>query len=78
MADLPHPEIFEAATRWVRPEDVQKAIPCGPDVERHVAAVRRYREAGFDHLVLIGIGPDQEGFLRFFERELAPALRTAA
>ena len=33
--------------------------------------------AGFshDHVVLIGVGPDQEGFLRFWELELAPRLR---
>jgi G6PDH family F420-dependent oxidoreductase len=75
MSDLPNPENFEAATAWIRPEDVATAIPCGPDPERHVAAVRRYREAGFDHVVLVGVGPDQEGFLRFWREELAPRLR---
>src|SRR5947207_1880330 len=71
MTELPDPEAFEAATRWVRPEDVAKQIACGPDPERHAAAVRKYVDAGFDHIVLIGVGPDQEGFLRFWEHELA-------
>jgi G6PDH family F420-dependent oxidoreductase len=75
MTDLPSPRGFEAATRWVRPEDLASEIPCGPDPERHVAAIRKYRDAGFDHLVLVGIGPDQDGFLRFWESELAPRLR---
>jgi len=75
MADRPNPSSFEAATRWVRREDVAEQIPCGPDAERHLAAIRRYRDAGFDHVVLIGIGPDQDGFLRFWEKELAPRLR---
>jgi G6PDH family F420-dependent oxidoreductase len=75
MAELPGPAAFEAATQWVRPDDVAERIACGPDPERHVAAVRRYLDAGFDHLVLVGVGPDQEGFLRFWERELAPRLR---
>ena len=75
MPDLPNPANFEAATRFVRPEDVAKSIPCGPDPERHVAAVKKYLDAGFDHLVLIGIGPDQDGFLDFWERQLAPRLR---
>jgi hypothetical protein len=44
-------------------------------VARHVAAVPPNREAGYDHLILIGIGPDQVGFFRFWERELVPALR---
>jgi G6PDH family F420-dependent oxidoreductase len=75
MSDLPHPENFEAATRLVRPEDVARAIPCGPDPEPHLAAIHRFRDAGFDHLVLIGVGPDQEGFLRFWRDGLAPRLR---
>jgi G6PDH family F420-dependent oxidoreductase len=75
MAELPRPDAFEAATRWVRPQDVAQYVACGPDPERHVAAVRRYVDAGFDHVVVIGVGPDQEGFLRFWEHELGPKLR---
>ncbi len=74
MADLPNVENFEGATRWVRPEDVTRVIPCGPDPERHLGVIRRYQDAGFDHLVLVGVGPDQEGFLRFWRDELAPRL----
>jgi hypothetical protein len=75
MAELPGPAGFEAATPWVRPEDVAQQIACGPDPERHVDAVRKYVDAGFDHIVVIGVGPDQEGFLRFWEQELAPKVR---
>ena len=75
MAELPRPDAFEAATRWIRPQDVTQYVACGPDAERHVAAIRKYVEAGFDHIVVIGVGPDQHGFLRFWEKELWPALR---
>jgi G6PDH family F420-dependent oxidoreductase len=75
MAELPVPASFEAAARWVRPDDVAQQIPCGPDPERHVAAVRKFVSAGYDHLVLVGVGPDQEGFLSFWQKELAPRLR---
>jgi hypothetical protein len=34
-ADLPNPESFEAATAFVRPEDVGEQLGCGPDVEEH-------------------------------------------
>jgi hypothetical protein len=34
------------------------------------AAIRKYIDAGFDHIVLTQIGPDQE-CLRLFENELA-------
>jgi G6PDH family F420-dependent oxidoreductase len=75
MSDLPHPTSFEAATAYIRPEDVAEKIACGPDPERHLASVRKFRDAGFDHVVLVGVGPDQEGFLRFWREELAPRLR---
>lgn len=75
MPELPTPASFEAALAHVHPEDVAKQISCGPDPERHVQAIRKYAEAGFDHLVLVGVGPDQAGFLRFWKEELSPRLR---
>jgi hypothetical protein len=36
--------------------------------------VRSYVDAGFDRLYVNQIGPDQAGFFRFYERELAGAL----
>jgi G6PDH family F420-dependent oxidoreductase len=74
-AELPTPAGFEAAARTVRPEDVKEQVACGPDPERHVAAVKKFVEAGYDHVVLLGVGPDQEGFLSFWQKELAPRLR---
>jgi G6PDH family F420-dependent oxidoreductase len=74
MPELPTPESFEEATATVRDEDIAEKIACGPDPEKHVAAVRKYIEAGFDHVVLLGIGPDQEGFSAFFQKELKPRL----
>jgi G6PDH family F420-dependent oxidoreductase len=74
MPELPTTESFEAAVSCVRDEDVAKQVACGPDPERHVASVRKYVEAGFDHIVLLGAGPDQEGFLNFWQKELKPRL----
>jgi coenzyme F420-dependent glucose-6-phosphate dehydrogenase len=34
----------------------------------------QYRDAGFDRLWIHQIGPDQEGFLRFYAEEILPAL----
>jgi G6PDH family F420-dependent oxidoreductase len=75
MPELPTPASFEAAVAHVRAEDVAKQVACGPDPERHIQAIRKYAEAGFDHLVLLGVGPDQPGFHRFWKEELAPRLR---
>jgi hypothetical protein len=50
-------------------------ISCGPSAERHLRAIRKFTEAGFDHIVLVQIGPDQDYFFDLFKHELAAALR---
>jgi hypothetical protein len=49
-------------------------VPCGPDVGPILESVRAYLDAGYDHLYFHQIGPDQEGFLRFWADELQPVL----
>jgi coenzyme F420-dependent glucose-6-phosphate dehydrogenase len=73
--ELPLPRHFEQAAQTVREEDITKSIPCGPDPEKHRAAVKEYVDAGFDHIAIHQIGPDQEGFFRFYEREVLPKFR---
>ena len=75
QAELPDTEGFAAASRHISEEAVARMVSCGPSADRHLEAIDRYREAGFDHIILVQIGPDQESFCDFFERELAPALR---
>ena len=69
--ELALPSHFEAAAANVTEEMVAEQIACGPDPERHMAAINKYLEAGFDEVYINQIGPDQEGFFRFYERELA-------
>jgi G6PDH family F420-dependent oxidoreductase len=73
--ELPMPAHFAAAAALVRPEQVASSVPCGPDPERHVQGIREYLEAGFDEVYVGQIGPDQRGFLEFYQQELAPRLR---
>ncbi|MEV0881538.1 TIGR03557 family F420-dependent LLM class oxidoreductase [Micromonospora echinofusca] len=76
MSELPNPVNFEAASRTVTEDDIRKQFAVGPDPDVHVAAVRTYTEAGFDHLVLQNAGPDPDGFLDFYRDTLADRLRT--
>ena len=71
---LPVPAHFEQAARMIREEDLAEDLVCGNDVERYVERLRKYEEAGFSHVFLHQIGPDQDGFFRFCERELMPQL----
>ena len=74
MSELPTPAAFEAATQTVREDDVAEMIPCGPQPEPHVEAIRKFVEAGFDHVAVVQAGPDQAGFCRFWEEQLRPKL----
>jgi G6PDH family F420-dependent oxidoreductase len=76
-AELPLPAHFEEAVSTVREEDVAKEITCGPDVDAHVQALREYVDAGYDHVYVHQIGPQQNGFFDFYERDVLPALRAA-
>ena len=73
--ELPLPRHFEQAAGMVSEEDVAEAVICGPDPERHITAIRQFAEAGFDHVYVHQVGPDQEGFFRFYEREVLPKFR---
>jgi G6PDH family F420-dependent oxidoreductase len=73
--ELPLPSSFEALAELVTEDALAKQVACGPDPELHVARITPYLEAGFDHVYLHQVGPDQEGFLRFAETELLPRLR---
>jgi G6PDH family F420-dependent oxidoreductase len=77
QSDLPNPRNFDAASRYVREEDVAKEIPCGPEPGPIREAVQKFVEAGFTDVALVQIGPDQAGFCAFYERELRKALTAA-
>ena len=75
-AELPGTAGFAAATQFVTPDDVAQNIPCGPDLDAIVAAVREFEAAGFTDVALVQIGDSgQEDFLAMAEKELLPALR---
>jgi G6PDH family F420-dependent oxidoreductase len=75
MSELPNPVNFEAVTASVTPDQVRAAFACGPDPKRHLDVARQFADAGFDHLVAMNAGPDPDGFMDFFARELAVPLR---
>ena len=70
--ELPLPSHFEQAAEMVSADDVAEMVVCGPDADSHVAKIREYEEAGYDHVYVHQVGPDQEGFFRFYEQEVLP------
>ena len=77
-SELRLPGDFEEVALLVSEEDVAGAVVCGPDPEPYLSAIRKYAQAGFDNVYLHQIGPDQEGFFGFVERELLPRLQAVS
>ncbi|MFD1715938.1 LLM class F420-dependent oxidoreductase [Amnibacterium flavum] len=71
-ADLPTPAGFAGASQFVRPEDVAESIPCGPDLDAIVEAVKEYWEAGFTDVALVQVGDELQQ--RFLDEAAAPLL----
>ncbi|MFL6242127.1 MAG: TIGR03557 family F420-dependent LLM class oxidoreductase [Acidimicrobiia bacterium] len=70
--ELALPALFEQAVELVEEEQVTGMVPCGPDPEHHLDTIRKYADAGYDAVFVHQIGPDQEGFLRFYGEEVLP------
>jgi coenzyme F420-dependent glucose-6-phosphate dehydrogenase len=76
--EVPRPSHIEEAATTVRREDVAKNVICGPDPQRHLEGIRTFVQAGFDHVYIHQVGPDQKGFMRFYTRAILPNLKEIA
>jgi G6PDH family F420-dependent oxidoreductase len=70
--ELPLPAHFEEAAEVLDADDIAESVVCGPDPERHRAAIQEYADAGYDHVYVHQVGPDQDGFFDFYAREVLP------
>jgi G6PDH family F420-dependent oxidoreductase len=71
---LPTPSHFEQANELVTVEQASEEIPCGPNLDLHIAAIQAYADAGFDELYVNQIGPDQEAFFAAYRDHVLPVL----
>ena len=74
--ELPLPAHFEAVAELVTEEQVAESITCGPDPARHLAAIRKYADAGYDHICVHQVGKEQKGFFELYADAILPQLRT--
>lgn len=78
-ADLPTTAGFAGASQFVRPQDVADAIPCGPDLDAIVEAVRPFWEAGYTDVALVQVGGESnDAFLEQAAEPLLEKLRAAS
>jgi G6PDH family F420-dependent oxidoreductase len=74
LTELARPAQLEDAARLVRADDVARTVVCGPDPELVAKTVLRYAAAGYTRAYVHQVGPDQAGFLGFWERSVRPLL----
>jgi G6PDH family F420-dependent oxidoreductase len=68
--ELPYPEHFAQVSQAGSADDLEETLPLGPDPEPYREKLKEFEEAGFTHVAIHQIGPDQQGFLEFAKREL--------
>ena len=76
--ELSTPAHFEQAAQLVTEDKVAEMVVCGPDPRRHLELIQKYVDAGFDHVYVHQVGPDQEGFMRFYREKIMPEIRELA
>ena len=74
-ADLESPPHFDAVADLVEMDDIEDSISFGPDPQTHIEGIKKYVDAGFDHICVHQIGPDQSEFISFYRDEVLPRLR---
>jgi G6PDH family F420-dependent oxidoreductase len=73
-SDLPTPKHFEDVVEAAGEPKIPEDTVLGPNPNSYLKAIQTLRENGYDHIYLHQIGPDQEGFFKFFKNELMPLL----
>ena len=70
--ELALPIYFEQAAEMVTTDDIKESMVCGPDVEKIHEEIKQYIDAGFTHVYLHQVGPDQAAFIDMVKREIMP------
>ena len=73
--ELRLPRHFEAVAELVTEDAIAESIVCGSEPRHHLEALREYADAGYDHVCVHQVGPDQAGFMEFYRSEIIPRLK---
>lgn len=64
---------FEQAAGMVTEDDVAESMTCSADPDDHVEAIQQYVDAGFDHVYVHQVGPEQDDFFEAYESDVLPS-----
>lgn len=74
LATLSSTEQFEAAAKFVTPEDVAEYVRVSADASRHAAWIAEYAEMGFEAVYVHNVGPAQREFIDAYAEQVLPQL----
>jgi coenzyme F420-dependent glucose-6-phosphate dehydrogenase len=72
--ELPLPSDFEQLVEDRNPDELEGKLVLGNDPDEYLEELQEYGEAGYTHVYIHQIGPDQDGFLQFLKSELLARL----
>jgi len=75
--ELPNPSQFTDLAKSVTEDQIAESILCSPDAGQHLERIQKYADAGYDHVYIHQIGPDQDGFIDFMARDVMPRVGKA-
>jgi coenzyme F420-dependent glucose-6-phosphate dehydrogenase len=70
--ELPLPKDFEQLVEDRSADELDGKLVLGNDPEEYLEELKTYDSAGYTHVYIHQIGPDQNGFLKFAKSELLP------
>lgn len=70
IPELPLPAHYEALSSQFTQKDIVRSVVCGPDPDLHRAKIQEFIDAGFTHIYIHQVGPDQEGFFNFYQEKI--------
>ena len=68
---------FEAAARFVTPDDVSACLPVSHDPLAHAERLQEYVDAGATDIYIFNVAPPQREFIEVFAERVLPAVRGA-
>jgi coenzyme F420-dependent glucose-6-phosphate dehydrogenase len=73
--EIQTPKYFEELAKMNDPETLAREIACGDDPQRHIDEIKEFIKAGYNHVFVHQLGPEQEGFINFYKEEVLPAFK---
>jgi len=70
--ELRLPTYFDQAVELVTEDAVAETVLCSQDPQRHIDAINEFTDAGFDHVYIHQVGPDQDTFFTMYAHDVLP------